>query len=136
MIFEIHTDGGSRGNPGPAASAFVVESGGGLIKEKARFLGKATNNFAEYTALIMALEWVYENKNNYQVKALVFYLDSELVVKQVKGIYKVKDISIRELHTKVMELIKLININADFKHVPRALNKHADLLVNKELDSQ
>ena len=101
----IHTDGGSRGNPGPAACAFVVENSGEEIFKGAKFLGKQTNNFAEYSGVILALQWVTKNFStsnlNNQPKGcqfpIIFYLDSELVVKQINGLYRVKDENLKNL---------------------------------------
>lgn len=130
----IHTDGGSRGNPGPAACAFVAEVGGRILFSSSEFLGKATNNFAEYSGVLLALKWLEsaENKNN----NIIFYLDSELVVKQINGLYKVKDENLRNLFFEVLEYIKKLNLQIVFKNVPREKNKTADSLVNKELDKQ
>lgn len=130
----IHTDGGSRGNPGPAACAFVAEVGGRILFSSSEFLGKATNNFAEYSGVLLALKWLEsaENKNN----NIIFYLDSELVVKQINGLYKVKDENLRKLFFEVLEYIKKLNLQIVFKNVPREKNKTADSLVNKELDKQ
>jgi len=89
----IHTDGGSRGNPGPAACAFDVEQNGKEIFHQSKFLGTATNNFAEYSGVINALDWLMNNNIYPQVN---FYLDSELVVRQINGIYKVKDENVKK----------------------------------------
>ena len=130
----IHTDGGSRSNPGPAASAFVVEKDGKTIYEGSKFLGKATNNVAEYTGVIIALQWLLENSTRYPVSSIQFILDSELVVKQLKGLYKVKDENLRNLFFEIFSLIKKINSKVTFQHTLRAGNKRADFLVNEELD--
>lgn len=131
----IHTDGGSRGNPGPAASAFVVEKGGMEIYKGAKYLGIQTNNFAEYTGVLLALNWL----KSYQInssKALVvnFFLDSELVVKQINGLYKVRDAGLKSLFDQVKVHISSLSINVTFRNIPREQNKEADLLVNQELD--
>jgi ribonuclease HI len=128
----IHTDGGSRGNPGPAACAFVAEKDGKEIFRSSKYLGNTTNNFAEYNGVILALKWLSENeiKNT----PVLFCLDSELVVKQINAIYKVKDESLRNLFFEVLSLTKKFGNDLVFKHVPRGKNKTADLLVNIELD--
>lgn len=133
----VHTDGGSRGNPGPAASAFIIEQGDNVLKESAKYLGKVTNNIAEYNGVILALQWLNENKEKLKLsnKQITFILDSELVVKQINGLYRVKDETLRMLFYKVLDLIKHSGSNIIFKHVLRAENKIADLLVNQELDA-
>jgi ribonuclease HI len=128
----IYTDGGSRGNPGPAACAFVVEKNGKDVFKGSKYLGKATNNFAEYSGVILALKWLNENK--IKDTSIVFYLDSELVVKQINAVYKVKDENLRNLFFEVLSLMKKFGGDFIFKHIPREKNKTADLLVNVELD--
>lgn len=128
----IHTDGGSRGNPGPAASAFVVKEGEKEIFKDSKFLGRQTNNFAEYNGVLLALKWLEkDNRNNSQVN---FYLDSELVVKQINGVYKVKDETLRNLFFEALNLMNRLKKKFFFKSIPREKNKEADFLVNQELD--
>lgn len=130
----IHTDGGSRGNPGPAACAFVAEKNGKEIFKSAKFLGKQTNNYAEYQGVILALDWLnifLQDKGN---STVTFILDSELVVRQLNGIYKVKDENLRNLFFEILSLKKMIGANFVFKNVPREKNKVADILLNEELD--
>lgn len=131
----IHTDGGSRGNPGPASCAFVAESDGKIVFKSSRYLGKTTNNVAEYGGVILALEWVAEQLpvGNCQFP-IVFYLDSELIVRQINGIYKVKDNNLKNLYNDVLKKLKKIGNNITFKNIPREQNKIADLLVNESLD--
>ncbi len=133
-VLDIHTDGGSRGNPGPAACAFVVEDHGKVIYKNSKFLGKGTNNFAEYQGLIMALNWIGNNRYDFLDRKIIFFLDSELVVKQMKGLYRVKDENIRNLFMEVNGLIKEFPGEIVFENIPRSKNKTADLLVNEELD--
>lgn len=131
----IHTDGGSRGNPGPAASAFIAEEDSKEIIRKSKYLGSQTNNYAEYQGVILALEWIASQKlitNHYSL--ITFFLDSELVVKQINATYKVKDENLRNLFYQVLTLLKSLNTSFIFKHIPREKNKVADLLVNIELD--
>ena len=130
----IHTDGGARGNPGPAACAFVAELGEKTIGEGALYLGNTTNNFAEYKGVILALEWVIENFDYNLSQDITFYLDSELVVKQLIGIYKVKDAKLQNLFLQVKKLQEKIDLKIFFKNIPREKNKEADRLVNIELD--
>lgn len=131
---EVHTDGGARGNPGPAASAYVVEVNGSLLNKGAKYLGIATNNVAEYQGVILALNWLYENISKLEGKDIIFFLDSELVVKQMLGVYRVKDENLKKLFFEIFFLIKKFPQKIAFKHVERNRNKLADLLVNEELD--
>src|SRR5438132_5732699 len=97
-----HTDGGARGNPGPAGYGVVIhDSKGKRVAGLSKYVGRQTNNFAEYQALIGALEYAIENHH----KALKVVSDSELMVRQIKGIYKVKEPTLRDLHTRATELI-------------------------------
>ncbi len=133
-VIEVHTDGGSRGNPGPAASGFVVELDGKEVYRGSKFLGKQTNNVAEYSAVVIALEWLVSSPYKVDCSRTTFYLDSELVVKQIKGLYKVKDENLKKLYVRVIDLIDLLSVKVVFINVPREQNKVADLLVNQELD--
>jgi ribonuclease HI len=131
----IHTDGGSRGNPGPAACAFVVEKDGKEVFKSAKFLGIQTNNYAEYRGVILALEWLSSQPfNNMTNLSIVFFLDSELIVKQINGIYKVKDEGLRNLFFETITLMNKIAGIFVFKNIPREKNKIADFLLNEELD--
>jgi len=131
---KIFTDGGSRGNPGPSASAFVVFDGTIIVIERSEYLGLATNNLAEYNGVLMALKWLKENFNSNAVEQVDFVLDSELVVKQLNGIYKVKNPAIKKIYLSVNNYINDIPCKFSFTSVQRSENRHADFLVNKELD--
>lgn len=133
-VLEIHTDGGSRGNPGPAASAFVAEIDGKHFFEGSKFIGKETNNVAEYQAVLLALKWLTEEQANESFNEIIFYLDSELVVRQLQGKYKVKSEGLISLHQNAKALIDKVNPKITFISVPREKNKQADLLVNETLD--
>jgi len=130
----IYCDGGARGNPGKAAAAFVVEKNGKVIVSKAVYLGIKTNNVAEYSAVILALEWLNVNKAVLEDET-VFVLDSELVVKQLNGLYKVKNEKLRGYYFSISKLLKTIPGKVIFTNVARSKNKLADFLVNKKLDS-
>ncbi len=133
-MLKIFTDGGSRGNPGPAASAFVVIRGGVELFKDSKFLGDATNNTAEYQALLMAFEWLSANMYIYANQKLLFFLDSELVVKQMTGVYKIKDKNLQTLSKKIFNIKKLFSSKVTFIAVRRELNTRADFLVNECLD--
>ncbi|QQG47662.1 MAG: ribonuclease HI family protein [Candidatus Woesebacteria bacterium] len=134
---KIFTDGGARGNPGPAASAFVVfDSTDKEIYKSSKFIGLTTNNVAEYKALLMALDWLKFFQNLKDLNLINFYLDSELVVKQLTGIYKIKSPDLIPLTLNIKEQEKLINKKIIYQHIPRGQNKLADKLVNLALDKE
>ncbi|MDT8337352.1 MAG: ribonuclease HI family protein [Candidatus Izemoplasmatales bacterium] len=125
----INTDGGARGNPGPAGIGVVFSDENGEIVAKFKeYIGEATNNVAEYRALILALD----KAKNFECQEIECRLDSELIVKQLKGEYKVKDEKMKDLYAKVQELIFFKTVN--FIHVRREKNKEADTLVNEAID--
>ncbi len=126
----IYIDGGSRGNPGPAACAFVLkDKKGKQLQAKAFFIGKATNNIAEYAAIIKALEAAKQ----FGAKEAAIYSDSELLVRQLDGRYKVKSENIAPLFQQAMDLLNDFE-KWEIKHIPREKNKQADKLVNEALD--
>lgn len=132
----INTDGGSRGNPGPAAYGFVVKDDGKTIYSENGFLGVATNNQAEYTAVLKAYEWLTNDKwqmTNAKL-GIQFILDSELVVRQLSGIYKIKDAKIKEYVKDIKEYEKKLEVPVIYNSVRREENKEADALVNQSLD--
>ena len=128
----VFSDGGARGNPGPAAAAFLVLSENGqVLAANSRYLGLRTNNQAEYEALIAALQFAA----TVNAEEVICHLDSELVVKQLNGEYSVKNSELKKLWSKVQELSKRFN-KASFISVPRTniQIQKADALVNKALD--
>lgn len=134
-ISKINSDGGSRGNPGPAASAYVVyDDNEVIIHEESKYLGSTTNNVAEYTSVLMALEWLSENKEM-MAGDIEFFMDSELVVKQLTGVYRIKSPHLKPLAIKVKSLLTNLPHKVFFKAVRRGYNKEADRLVNVALDS-
>jgi ribonuclease HI len=127
-----YTDGGSRNNPGPAACGIVIsDEKGSLVYTGSKFLGTATNNEAEYGALIEALTQAQELGGS----EILCHLDSELVVKQLNRQYKVKDEKMKALFARVNALCAHFD-KVQFIHVRREQNKLADKLVNEELDRQ
>ena len=134
----IYTDGGSRGNPGPAASAFVIFTGNGKkLFGTGNPLGQTTNNVAEYSAVIAALEWLTGNRKNFDDRIITinFYSDSQLMVNQLKGIYRIKNNRLQTLIIQIKNLEKILNINCVYNLIPREKNQLADGLVNQTLDS-
>lgn len=131
----IFCDGGARGNPGPAAIAFVVVVDGKILYKFAKAIGRATNNVAEYRAVIEALNWLKENPKiiHSPLSILHFYLDSQLIVNQLRGFYKIKDAKLRNLIIKIRGLEQEIGGKIFYHLVPRAKNQLADSLVNQIL---
>ena len=125
-----YSDGGARGNPGPAGYGVVIkDETGKKIAELSQYLGHQTTNVAEYQGLIAALE--YAMKHGY--KALKVISDSELLVRQIKGIYKVKNSVLRDLHGRAKELIAKLDWFS-IEHVLRGKNSEADQLANEAMD--
>ena len=133
----IYTDGGSRGNPGPAAlGVYIADDQGNTIAEIGEVIGIATNNVAEYKAVIAAFTWLVANSKQIgESEAITFYLDSLLVCSQIKGLYKVKNAALRELLFAIREKEAHISQDIRYFHVPREQNTKADALVNKALDN-
>jgi ribonuclease HI len=124
-----NVDGGSRGNPGPAGYGVRIEREDGTIVELKRALPLATNNVAEYNGLLAALRWATEQG----VTALHVRADSELLVKQMRGEYRVKNPGLQPLYEEARSLVKQIG-RVKFEHVRRELNKDADRLANEAMD--
>lgn len=138
MKLVIHTDGGARGNPGPAGIGVIIEEGdpstgsGRAIAQFGKKIGETTNNVAEYTAVIEALDWLKTNK--YSPREIDFVLDSTLVVNQLNGLFKVKQPHLRELLMRVRALEQKVGGTIRYAAVRREANTRADLLVNQALD--
>ena len=131
MRLTVHVDGGSRGNPGPAAIAAVISDGSGeQVDSAGQVIGRATNNVAEYRALILGIE----RAAALGATELDLVGDSELIVKQVRGEYKVKDPNMKPLHAAVMTALRPFDAWS-IRHVKRDQNAHADRLVNEALDA-
>jgi ribonuclease HI len=126
----VYVDGGARGNPGPAAIAAVVQDAdGGVLEEQRETIGEATNNVAEYRALLLGIE----RASALGAGGLELIGDSELIVRQVKGEYKVKDETLRGLHRQVLDALAGFD-EWTIDHVRREQNAEADRLVNEALD--
>jgi ribonuclease HI len=133
----IYCDGGARGNPGPGASAFVVKNSQGVVVARGgKYLGKTTNNIAEYMAVIEALSWLEKSIPSViePPAAIKFFLDSLLVANQLNGLFKIKDHKLKELVIKIRGLENQIKADIIYQHVPRSQNFQADELVNEILD--
>jgi ribonuclease HI len=125
-----HIDGGARGNPGPAGYGVVIQDQSGRkVAQLSEYLGHQTNNFAEYQGLIAALEYALEQG----AKALKVISDSELMVRQIKGIYKVKNATLQDLHSRAKELIAKLDWFS-ISHALREHNTEADRLANEAME--
>ncbi len=130
-VLTIHTDGASRGNPGAAAFAYVIARGEEVLFEEAGCLGRMTNNQAEYTALVKALEHALELGPD---QGLLIHSDSELLVKQMNGEYRVKNEELRDLYEQARALVRRFTGPVTIRHVRRGQNSRADALCNEALD--
>lgn len=132
----IHTDGGARGNPGPAAVGVVFDCED-WQQQHERYIGEATNNVAEYTGVLDAIEHIpkiMEERGSFA--QIEFFLDSELVVRQLCGQYRVKEPALQQLHQSALSGLRSLAIPFTFTHVRREQNKLADALVNHALDTR
>ena len=128
----VNVDGGARGNPGPAAIAAVVATPEGeILEERSETIGQATNNVAEYRALLLGIE----RARALGAREVELVGDSELIVRQVRGEYRVKDAALRELHARVGESLDGLE-RWSIRHVRREENERADRLVNEVLDAR
>ena len=135
----IYTDGGARGNPGPAGIGVVIKSETGkVLKKISRRIGETTNNTAEYMAVVEALTYLKEAKHYVKLnhyRQFKFHLDSAVVVNQLNGLYKVKEAHLRELLLKVRILEQELGGTVTYQQIPRLQNSEADALVNYALNS-
>ncbi len=126
----IHIDGGARGNPGPAGFGVqVTDARGQVVESLYGYLGRATNNVAEYAACIAALEWA----RAHHAGSVHIYSDSQLLVRQLEGVYKVRHEGLKSLHARCRRLmgeLPLVRVS----HVPREQNREADALANRAMD--
>ncbi|RMG57840.1 MAG: reverse transcriptase-like protein [Deltaproteobacteria bacterium] len=132
MKGKLHFDGASRGNPGPAGAGFILtDEGGEVLARKSRYLGEATNNEAEYRALLDGLKEAFRRG----ITELEIFSDSELVVSQIRGTYRVKAANLKPLYEEALRLISRFRSVKIF-HVPREKNREADSLANRALDAR
>ena len=127
---DLHTDGAARGNPGPAGGGAVLSDNGRTVREKAVFFGKKTNNEAEYLALVEGLKMARDAK----VKRLKVYMDSQLIVRQMKGEYRIKSKRLLPIWKQALALSAGFD-TIEFFHIKRELNCRADQLANQAIDS-
>jgi len=135
MLYYLYTDGGARSNPGPAGVGIVIQNNKKETLERfSAYIGRATNNQAEYRALIIGLGKLSDLVEAKDQATVVVYLDSELLVKQLAGEYRVKNKQLKPLYEKVQKMIREFK-SVSFSHTPRAGNKEADKLVNQAIDA-
>lgn len=133
----IYTDGGSRGNPGPAAFGYVIKDAGGkLVKQYGEAIGVATNNEAEYRAVVAALKKAKQMFGSEKLKhmGIEMRMDSQLAAEQLSGRYKIENEKLQPLFIQIWNLRVELGGNVVFTHVPREQNKEADRMVNEALD--
>ncbi len=136
MKLNAFTDGASRGNPGEAAIGIVIKNENNTtIETYKQYLGTATNNVAEYTALLRCIE-IITNSETLNCSELVVYTDSELMARQMNGEYKVKDAGLKILFQKVKSALTTVQFKFSIHHIPRSLNKEADALANEAIDTK
>jgi ribonuclease HI len=135
MKVSVYTDGGSRGNPGHSGFGVVIYNDARqIIAQISKYIGLATNNEAEYSALIESLLWLRDNSSIHQVSEVTFYSDSQLMVRQLQGRYKVKAPNILPLFNQAKTLLNSLNFNYQFSDIPREQNSLADQLANDAMD--
>jgi ribonuclease HI len=133
----VFTDGGARGNPGPAALGVYIQDANG--KELARIgkaIGQTTNNVAEYSAIIEGYNWLLQNKQRLNITSVNFYMDSQLACSQLNGVYKIKNPRIREFVFEIRQKEAELGFPISYQHVRREQNTKADLMVNQALDNR
>lgn len=135
-MIQVYTDGGSRGNPGPAALGVHIVKDNVLLVSFGKTIGVATNNVAEYSAAVAALSWILKHKDILiENEEIFFYADSQLLISQIVGIYKIKSAPLRDLLFAMRGLEAQIGHPIHYRHIPREQNKQADKQVNLALDN-
>ena len=133
----VFTDGGARGNPGPAAlGVFIQDENGKELARIGKTIGETTNNVAEYLAIIEGFNWLLKNKERLNIESVNFYMDSQLACSQLNGIYKVKNPKIREFVFEIRQKEAELGIPVTYAHVRREQNTKADFMVNQALDNR
>lgn len=135
-LLKIFTDGGSRGNPGTAGiGVHIVDDKDQTVSDCHEFIGITTNNVAEYRAVIVATKWLQDFSKQNEVEKVEFYLDSKLVVEQVKKNWKINESHLQDLAGEVWQELKKLSVPYSFTHVRREMNKVADFLANQAMDA-
>ena len=135
MNINVYTDGGSRGNPGHSGYGLVIyDDDQKIIFQDSKYLGIRTNNEAEYSGLIGALNWINDNQNLLKISKINFNSDSQLMIRQLQGLYKVKAPNLIPIFQQAQNLIKSISSPIIFTDVRRDFNKLADQLANEAMD--
>jgi ribonuclease HI len=133
---KIYTDGGSRGNPGPAGiGVYVINQQREVVYSESKYISRATNNESEYKAFLASLEWLETYVKSTPIDRVEWFLDSKLVVEQVKRNWKVKEPRLLEFAKQAWSILSPLNCEFEISHVKRELNKEADALVNEALDA-
>ncbi|MDH4071459.1 MAG: ribonuclease HI family protein [Ignavibacteria bacterium] len=133
MTFHAYTDGASRGNPGESGIGLLLkDEDGRTVMTLGAYIGQATNNVAEYTALITLLK----RMNEYPCTRLVVFSDSELMVKQMNGQYKIKNPDIKRCHAEIRGLLSRSPFQFEIRHIPRETNREADQLANAGIETR
>ena len=137
QLIHIHTDGGSRNNPGEAASGvYITGENNEKIHGFGKRLGIATNNVAEYTAVLLAYDWLLENRQTFSTDTRIsFFMDSNLVYSQLAGLFKIKNNTMLSLFSQVKQKEKQLSLPVSYAYIPREKNKEADRYVNLALDN-
>lgn len=136
MKLNVFTDGAARGNPGKAGIGIVVkDDSGAILAELNEYIGISTNNNAEYTALLHALNFILKTET-LRCSSVVAYTDSELMARQIRGEYKVKEPGLKLMHQKVILLLRTAPFTFEIRHIPRSRNAEADALANEAIDAQ
>ncbi len=137
MNISVYTDGGSRGNPGHSGYGLVIyDDDQKIIFQESKYLGIKTNNEAEYSGLIGALNWINDNHDSLKISQINFYADSQLMIRQMQGLYKVKSPNLIPIFHQAQKLISSISSPIIFKDVRRDFNKLADQLANQAMDKK
>ena len=135
MQINVYTDGGSRGNPGHSGYGLVIyDDNQKILFKESKYLGIKTNNEAEYSGLVGALTWLNKNQQSFDLSQINFYADSQLMIRQMQGLYKVKADNLKPLFQQAKEIINTISAPIYFKDVRRELNELADELANEAMD--
>ncbi len=133
---KIYTDGGARGNPGPAGiGVFVIDQQQQLVFSQSKSIGSATNNEAEYKAFLASLEWLKTYVKSTSITKIEWFLDSKLVVEQVNQNWKIKEKRLLKFAQQAWKILSSLDCEFKISHVRREQNKQADALVNKALDA-